>query len=170
MTVRYNHRRGKVLPVDMCQRDGIENAKRICQDLRRRPRPAMTLLREALRQDYADSMDLRQGGSRRGERVTHLPLVGFDFRVDATQIGEELLGEIAGQALVAVVGLICRNAAAALSADNPSGAPPGVDARTTAAELSSDLCDGPRVILCGATRKALPRRRRRDRSCGLLRY
>ena len=52
-------------------------------------------------------MDLRQGGSRRGERITHLPLVGFDFRVDATQIGEELLGEIAGgQALVAVVGLI----------------------------------------------------------------
>ena len=30
MTVRYNHRRGKVLPVDVCQRDGIENAKRIC--------------------------------------------------------------------------------------------------------------------------------------------
>ena len=29
-TVRYNHRRGKVLPVDVCQRDGIENAKRIC--------------------------------------------------------------------------------------------------------------------------------------------
>ena len=30
MTVRYNHRRGKVLPVDVRQRDGIENAKRIC--------------------------------------------------------------------------------------------------------------------------------------------
>lgn len=30
MTVRYNHRRGKMLPVYVCQRDGIENAKRIC--------------------------------------------------------------------------------------------------------------------------------------------
>jgi hypothetical protein len=33
MTVRYSHRRGKVLPVYVCQRDGIENAKGICANI-----------------------------------------------------------------------------------------------------------------------------------------
>jgi DNA invertase Pin-like site-specific DNA recombinase len=33
MTVRYNHRRGQALPVYVCQRDGIENAERICTSL-----------------------------------------------------------------------------------------------------------------------------------------
>jgi len=30
MTVRYHHRRGREFPTYMCQRDGIENAQRIC--------------------------------------------------------------------------------------------------------------------------------------------
>jgi hypothetical protein len=80
MRVRYNHRRRKVLPVDVCQRDGIENAKRICAKI---SAPTSTgddiVPRSFARQDYADSVDLRQGGSHRGERITHLPLVGFDF-------------------------------------------------------------------------------------------
>ncbi|WP_307857451.1 recombinase family protein [Mycobacterium sp. SM1] len=33
MTVRYNHRRGQPLPTYVCQRDGIENAKRICANI-----------------------------------------------------------------------------------------------------------------------------------------
>jgi len=33
MTVRYNHRRGHALPVYVCQRDGIENAERICASI-----------------------------------------------------------------------------------------------------------------------------------------
>jgi DNA invertase Pin-like site-specific DNA recombinase len=30
MTVRYHHRRGRAFPTYMCQRDGIENAQRVC--------------------------------------------------------------------------------------------------------------------------------------------
>ncbi len=33
MTVRYHQRRGREIPDYVCQRDGIENATRICQDI-----------------------------------------------------------------------------------------------------------------------------------------
>jgi DNA invertase Pin-like site-specific DNA recombinase len=33
MTVRYNHRRGQAFPLYLCQRDGIENAERICASI-----------------------------------------------------------------------------------------------------------------------------------------
>ena len=95
----------------------------------------VALLEKLCRQDYADSVDLRQGGSRRGERITHLPLIGFDVRVDATQIGEELLGQITATGLG---GRCCpdppQRCRRLVGGQSERGSA-GVDARTTAAKL-----------------------------------